>query len=80
MITKNNLIDMLRKSFTNEDEFILNYAESLLKDVAESPDLNDDQKKEIDGLFRAVIADTERHRNTIDRIIEEVERGEKNEF
>lgn len=80
MITKENLIDMLQKSFTNEDDFILSYAKDLIKDVEQSPDLGDDQKEEIKRIFDSILEDTARHRQTIKEIIEEVEGSQKDEF
>ena len=80
MITKDNLIDMLKKSLNNEDDFILSYGKELLREVGSSTDLNEEQKKEIDSVFKSILEDTARHRQTINKIIDEVKVSDKDEF
>ena len=80
MITKNNLIDMLKRSMTNEDEFIMRYGESCFENLARANILNDDEKDEIKNLLNAILKDTERHSNTIKILIENVKGDSRNEF
>ena len=80
MITKDNLIGMLEKSLANEDEFVINYGKDFLDNVMKSNALNDEEKREIKDLMTALLEDTERHKETVELLIEKVKGDERNEF
>ncbi|UCG34908.1 MAG: hypothetical protein JSW17_05300 [Candidatus Omnitrophota bacterium] len=80
MITKENLIGMLEKALANEDEFIISYGKDFLDNIMESEILNNEEKKEIEGLLSALLKDTERHKKTIELLIEKVKEDQRNEF
>lgn len=80
MVTKENLLGMLKDSLVNEDDFILKYGEDFLKDLMQASDLSDDQKQEIEGILSAILTDTKRHQETITKLMDDVKRSDKNEF
>ena len=80
MVTKDNLTGMLEKSLANEDEFIISYGKDFLDNVMKSNALNDEEKREIKDLMTALLEDTERHKETVELLIEKVKGDERNEF
>jgi len=80
MITKESLLDMLRKSLSNEDTFIGSYGKEFLEGVTKIKELNEDEKKEIKDLLTVLLEDTRRHSDTIKSLIKDVEEGGKNEY
>lgn len=80
MITKTNLLDMLRKSLDNENTFIKSYGKEFLKSVMEIKELNEDEKKEIKSLLTGLLKDSQRHSGVVRSLIKDIEGGGKNEY
>jgi len=80
VITKDNLIAMLEKASTNEDEFIIEYGKDFLQQLQESSELENSEKEEIAMILGALLEDTQRHKEIIEELIEKIKEGQKNEF
>ncbi len=80
MIEKNNLLEMLRRSLKNEDEFILNYEKTLTDRVRETEGLSKGEQKEIIKFLGVLIEDTKRHQKTVTNLIQRVEKGSQDAF
>jgi len=80
MITKDNLIGMLKKTLYNEDGFIEQYKGSFAKDVDACGELGDAEKRELKDMFRAMLDDTKRHGKVITELMERIKKDKKNEY
>lgn len=80
MITKENLLDMLRKSVSNEDEFISQYGKTVIEKIHNCVLLASDEKDKIGKLLKAILDDTNRHREIIASLIQDVETGTTSEY
>jgi len=80
MITKDNFIGMLEKSLSNEDEFIISYGKDFVDNAMVSRVLNEAEKREIKDLMTVLLTDTQRHKKTIELLIEKLKQDERNEF
>lgn len=80
MITKDNLIGMLKKTLYNEDGFIEQYGGSFANDVDMCAELSDAEKGELKDMFRAMLEDTRRHGKVIAELMERIKKDKKNEY
>jgi len=80
MITKDNLIDMLKKSLTNEDSFIEQYGEDFLANISKTGALKDKDRQEISNMLKSILEDTKRHAKIIKALIEKIKGGNRNEY
>jgi len=80
MITKDNLIYMLEKSLTNEDEFVLAYGSDLMSKVEGVSDLDEVDRKTIKNTLSSLLEDTKRHAKLVRNMIDAVQKDGRNEF
>ena len=80
MITKDNLVGMLKKSLYNEDGFVEQHSKSFAKDVDMCGELKEDEKRELKDMFQVMLDDTRRHGKVITELIEKIKKDKKNEY
>lgn len=80
MITKDNLVGMLEKALANEDEFVTSYGKDFLDTLVKTDILKVEEREEIKDLLTTMLEDTERHRKTINMLIEKIKGDNRNEF
>ena len=61
MITKDNLLDMLKKSMNNEDEFVISYGKGFIGKIAQIDELSNADREEIKDYFQVLLEDSERN-------------------
>lgn len=80
MITKERLLAGLDELIEVEEGVITlyaNFSKALLK---QTPQVDKDKKKEMTKLLSVLYRDSARHKEIIDSMIEDVQKGSKNEY
>ena len=72
---KKTLLQKLKKTIKHEDDFLAEYKPALVHKVHDTIGLSEEEKKVVLKVLRALLSDTERHRATVEKLVEQVEKA-----
>ncbi len=77
MMRKKALLQKLNKSIKDEDDFLAEYKPTLIHEVQETVGLSEKEKEIVIKVLKTLLSDTQRHRETVAKLIEQVEKSAK---
>ncbi|MGD2278482.1 MAG: hypothetical protein PVH45_00120 [Candidatus Omnitrophota bacterium] len=80
MITKERLLAGLVELLEVEEYAVTIYASFIKALVRETEGMSEDKKKEIEKLLNRLYNDSSRHKEIVDKLIEQVGASERNEY
>ena len=80
MVSKDALLDMLKKSLSLEDGFISEFTEKKIGLIDECDEIEPEEKAKMKDTIKVLLTDTQRHADEIADLIETIEESSKNEY
>ena len=80
MIKKKQLIDSLYNALDSEEEANNQFYNYTMKSLKYYKWLSEDKKEKVHNIITKLRDDTQRHKNVIEKLIQEVEMSKKNVF